>query len=585
MRKRENYRTLTKSLGPALAAWALFFLGATVSHAADAIVALCKQPVAGARETVVLPQNDGTTLVLVVAAADALPKGADCKSVPLGVPLDEVAWLGAMSAAGLDDEAARVAITVREPDEEIVTLEVERPMPPAIRLLVPRTEILPFDRYRAFGAEERVTAKPDVTAFDIACAAGEKPAGVIFDLPAAMPMADLAIDLTARASPGFHAEILPGGREAGEPVPVPGTGDAAAVVSVPVPHEADLSLVVTCPLAAGRMRIERGTVVAAAERELHRPGAWVWEPDVWRNNPAELLEIAAKLGIGRLYITVPIDADHVAEPGRLARFVVSAHEAGIQIAAVEGDPAMIDGQGRATAIARARALAAFNQGAPPEARLDGVQYDIEPYFGAAFWARSELSWRHWAETLEQLSAALGERVEAVVPYWILQSQGAQAALDRAAPALSRLTSMAYRTEPAAITVAAAPLLDWAAKHELPADVALESGTLAQENRKVYVKSANGDLHVIRFDDVAAVVLLDRMRASATGRPYCLSHVVPGNSARVSFNDNSEAMFNAAGAVAPDLAAWPSTERLAFHGLPEVTPTAVAALAGNGKSQP
>jgi hypothetical protein len=584
MEKHEKYCALTKWTVRAAVACTFFFLGGTVGHAADAVVALCREPVAFARKTVVLPQNDGSTLNLVVAAAEALPKEG-CKSASLGVPLDEVTWLGAMSAAGLDDEGARIAVTVREPGQEIVTLEVEKALAPVIRFLVPRTEILPFDNYRVFGVEERVAAKPDVTAFAIACGAGGKPAGVIFDLPAAMPEAALAIDLTVKASAGFRAEVLPRGEEAAGGIAIPATGEETAMVSVPVPHAADPTLVVTCPEGGGRLRMERGTVAAAVKRELHRPGAWVWEPDVWRNNPAELLDVAAKLGIGRLYVTVPIDTDHVAEPGRLARFIVSAHQAGIQVAAVEGDPAMIFGEGRAQAIERARALAAFDRGATPEARLDGVQYDIEPYFGAAFWARSELSWQRWAETLKQLSAALGERVEAVVPYWTLESQGAQAALEQAAPALNRLTIMAYRTDPAAITVAAAPLLGWASRHDLPADVALESGTLAQENRKVYVKSANGDLHVIRFDDVAAVVVLDRMRAGSTGRTYHLSHIVPGNSARVSFNNNSAAMFKAAAAVAPDLVAWPSTERLAFHGLEEVTPTAVAALAGNGKSQP
>ncbi len=585
MGKHEKYCALTKWTACAAMACVFFFLGETVGHAADAAVALCREPVDGARKTVVLPQNDGSTLNLVVAAADALPKSASCKSVPLGIPLDEVTWLGAMSAAGLDDEGARIAVTVREPGEEIVTLEVEKALAPVIRLLVPRTEILPFGSYRVFGVEERVAAKPDVTVFDIACDSGGKPAGVVFDLPAAMPEADLAVALTVKASAGFRAEVLPRGEEAADGVPVPDTGEETAMVSVPVPHAADPTLVVTCPEGGGRLRLERGTVAAAVKRELHRPGAWVWEPDVWRNNPAELLDVVAKLGIGRLFVTVPIDTDHVAEPGRLAKFIIAAHEAGIQIAAVEGDPAMIFGEGRAQAIERAHALAAFNRGAAPEARLDGVQYDIEPYFGAAFWARSELSWRRWAETLKQLSAALGERVEAVVPYWILESQGAQAALDQAAPALNRLTIMAYRTDPAAITVAAAPLLDWAANRRLPADVALEAGTLAQENRKVYVKSANGDMHVIRFDDVAAVVMLDRTRAGSTGRSYHLSHIVPGNTARVSFNHNSADMFKAAAAVAPDLVAWPSAERLAFHGLPEVTPTAVAALAGNGKSQP
>jgi len=168
---------------------------------------------------------------------------------------------------------------------------------------------------------------------------------------------------------------------------------------------------------------------------------------------------------------------------------------------------------------------------------------------------------------------------------MLESAGAKGALEQAAPALSHLTIMAYRTEPDTIVTAAAPLLDWAGAHDLPAVVALESGALASETRKVYVKAPDGDLHMIPMDDVAAVVLLDHRRAGPTGRTYRLSHVVPANSARVTFNRDSAAMMQTAATVAADLVAWPSAARLAFHGLPEVTAPAIAALAETGRPQP
>ena len=79
--------------------------------------------------------------------------------------------------------------------------------------------------------------------------------------------------------------------------------------------EADL--VVTCPPAKGSLRIEKGTVRGAAQRLLGRASAWVWEPNVWRRHPAELLEVTSKLGIGKLYITVPISRHQVLEPERL----------------------------------------------------------------------------------------------------------------------------------------------------------------------------------------------------------------------------------------------------------------------------
>lgn len=553
----------------------------TLAQTAEATVALCREPVAGARYSVVLPQLDGAALNLVVVTKNALPEDAGCKSEPTGVSINEISWLGVLSTDDLHDDA-RIALSIREPEQEIVTLEVDRPSPSTtVRRLVPRAEILPFSKYRIFGREERVAAQPDVTAFDIVCRPGNEPAGVVFDLGAAFPEAALAVEFVIGASAGFRAQIISFNQEApSEGQEIPSHGGGNEMLTLTVPHAAEAALVLTCPKAEGRLRIEKGTVRAAASKSLDRPGAWVWEPDVWRGHPAELLKLASKLGLGKIYITVPIAGDHVFEPGRLVELVTAAHAAHIDVVAVEGDPDMISGEGRAKALARARALAAHNASAAPETRLDGVQYDIEPYLGAAFGARSKVVWELWAETLQQLSAALGERVEAVVPYWLLESRGASGALERVAPALSRLTIMAYRTNSAAIVSAAAPLLAWTARHRLPATVALEAGTLAQEQRKVYIQAPEGDLHVIRFDDVAAVVMLERVRAGWTGRTYKFSHSVSGSTSRVSFNHDTAALLSAATEVAPDLAAWPSIERLAFHGLPEVNGDGGCALAGS-----
>jgi hypothetical protein len=296
---------------------------------------------------------------------------------------------------------------------------------------------------------------------------------------------------------------------------------------------------------------------------------------MWKSHSAELLAAAARFSLGRLYVSVPSANAKVVDPSALASFVAAAHAASIDVMAVEGDPDMISGEGRANALARAHALARYNASAAPQERLDGVQYDIEPYLGSGYAARSDVVWQLWAETLQGLSTALGQRIDAVVPYWMLESAAARTALDQVAPSLDRLTIMAYRTDPSAIISAAAPLLAWSASNGLAATVALEVGTVAQERRKVYVKAPEGDLHVIRFDDVAAVVVLDRVRTGPTDRAYRLSHSVPSNPARVSFEGDARAAFAVAAEIASDLAAWPSVQDFAFHGLTPVTINAVA----------
>jgi hypothetical protein len=92
---------------------------------------------------------------------------------------------------------------------------------------------------------------------------------------------------------------------------------------------------------------------------------------------------------------------------------------------------------------------------------------------------------------------------------------------------------------------------------------------------VYVKSSEGDLHVIRLDDVAAVVMLDHALASSTGRAYRLSHTGPSQAARVTFDGDTETALKVGAEISKDLAAWPSLERIAYHGLPQVSPVAFA----------
>ena len=546
----------------------------TMARAEEAAVALCGKPIPDSRFSILLPPRDGRSLNLVIATSERLRNDADCKPIRTELPIEAIEWLGALPTVKLGDES-RIALTVREADHQIVSLEVDNPPAALVRQLIPRAEILPVANYRIFGGEERVAAQPDISAFDIKCHPGKRPAGAILELGAAPSDMSIALDLLVTSTAGFQVQIVRTGRDAkdaGEGVP---SALDATTISLPIPPDAESSLVVSCPQAGGRFRIEKGTIRSAVARGLDAPSAWVWEPDIWKRYPERLLDVAARLGLGRLYTTVPIAQGQVRDPERLAGFVGAAHALGVEVVAVEGDPDMIYPNGRTNALGRALALADYNTRAAPNSLIDGVQYDIEPYLSPSYGARTHVAWQLWAETLQQLSAALDKKIEVVVPYWILEAGGGSDALAQASPAIDRLIIMAYRTDPDAIVSAAAPLLSWSARHALPATVALETGPLAPERRKVYVKSSEGDLHVIRLDDVAAVVMLDHALASSTGRAYRLSHTAPSQAARVTFDGDTETALKVGAEISKDLAAWPSLERIAYHGLPQVSPAAFA----------
>jgi hypothetical protein len=295
------------------------------------------------------------------------------------------------------------------------------------------------------------------------------------------------------------------------------------------------------------------------------PAAWVWEPRRWLDDPAELVAAASDTGVGAFYITVPIEAGAVQAPESLAAFIARCRAAGIEVYAVEGDPGMITGTGLDLAVTRAHALAHYRS-SHPQAALDGVQYDIEPYLLPSFGAAPKPGWQRWSAALRALADALGEPVDAVIPFWIEDSPGGEAALAEARPALRSVTIMAYRTKPEQIMAAAAPALLFAERAGLPATVALEAGPIAQDRRRIYRPADTGDLHLAALGDISAALLLDKPRPAAGTRAFRQSHFILSDPGNVSFLGRMPELRAAAAELSQTLSAYPAAQRIAFHGL-------------------
>jgi hypothetical protein len=295
------------------------------------------------------------------------------------------------------------------------------------------------------------------------------------------------------------------------------------------------------------------------------PAAWVWEPRRWMDDPAGLSAAASGAGIGALYITVPIEAGSVKAPGSLAAFIERCRAAGIEVYAVEGDPAMITGKGLELAVSRASALAQYRS-VYPQAPLAGVQYDIEPYLLPSFGTAPKTGWQRWSATLLTLAAALGEPVDAVIPFWIEDSPGGETALAEVRPALRAVTVMAYRTRPEQILAVAAPALLFAERAGLPATVGLEAGPIAQDRRSIYRPAATGDLHLAVLGDISAALLLDKPRPAANTRAFRQSHFIRSDPGNVSFLGRLPQLHAATAELSRALTAYPAAQRIAFHGL-------------------
>jgi hypothetical protein len=278
-----------------------------------------------------------------------------------------------------------------------------------------------------------------------------------------------------------------------------------------------------------------------------------------------LLRAAAERGLRRLFVTLSIRNGKVEDPAALAGFVATARRRGIAVEAVEGDPDMVSEAGLAAAETRASAIAAYQRSTHPEARLGGVQYDIEPYT-LPTWGRHPADYRGWSEAVRRLARAAGEPIHLVLPFWLAEEEEGRTFLNQVAPAVSGVTIMAYRTDAGMITRFAEPLLHWAGTAGKPLRVALEAGPVREETEELFVAAPRGGVAVRQVAGKTVAALL-REEASVPGAlMFRSTGVVRVRPDRVSFLGAEGRMVATAEALAGPLAAWPAFDGFAYHGL-------------------
>jgi len=297
--------------------------------------------------------------------------------------------------------------------------------------------------------------------------------------------------------------------------------------------------------------------------EVPRAG-WAWNAESWREAPGELITCARSAGLDRLFIGVEMDDGAILGADALARFISDSHEAGLDVWAVEGDPAMITMDGLAHAADRARALAAFNT-QNRNAPLTRIQYDIEPYLLPEYQAAPASAFSDWAAAIRILSAVHGARLDAVVPFWILEAPGGLDALADAAPVLASITVMSYRTNPEQIVRTSRPLLEWGERQGLPVVIALENGPVADEHIAVFHPAGDGEL-ALASGATGASVIHDPDLSLQAPRRFAYSHSVLAPGSRVSFRGDVDALNAAVLGALPGLAAHTSFAGFALHGL-------------------
>ncbi|WP_046868457.1 hypothetical protein [Microvirga massiliensis] len=458
-----------------------------------------------------------------------------------------------------------------EPELRVTGLETESSKPSVLPV---GSALLPRLTSRPFGREERVEVQRRGEELEISCRAGDSPAGAVLDPGEARLPRALAADLVAQGwgNDGFRFSVVPKGADAPrDSGAFESAGSAVtAVVSAKIWEESDdaVQFVVVCPAHAATLTLSSVSIERRPGNGAPVPqSAWIWEATRWVENPDHLVEDAAAHRIGTLFMALPIENGQLLQPDRLARFVRRAGARGISVVAVEGDPAMVLEDGRKVAIARAEAIARYQQGVSAEDRLAGVQYDIEPYLLPSFQSERERVLAAWADTVIALERALGERIDLVLPFWIADRPDARRLLlDRVESHVGRITIMAYRTQSEAVTSAAEPLLAWGSEHNIPVTVGLEVGFVADEIHHYYVPAAQGELHLVEIGDVTAAILLEGAHEGLPGRTFRLDRTIAVPGSRISFLGDVSRMLQVADETERRLSAWSAFSGLAFHGL-------------------
>ena len=99
--------------------------------------------------------------------------------------------------------------------------------------------------------------------------------------------------------------------------------------------------------------------------------AWFWSPALWLEAPEKIFNVKQKLGINRIYITVPSNNGAVSQPAELRKFIAKAYTQNLQVWAVLGDKSAVTAAGVATFLNASVAYGTFNEESSSPEKLAG----------------------------------------------------------------------------------------------------------------------------------------------------------------------------------------------------------------------
>ena len=515
----------------------------------------------------------------VTLRLDAQAHQNGCASITLPLAASEIAAIALLPPTAAAGAAETLALQgSRGPQGQLVIAQIESgneaPEHP-LAMIAPGRNLVPLWTPRAFGAEERAAiVGDDAGDITLSCRAGERPAGFSVAYPAALPpIPGLTLVIVARGDPGFVvAAADAAARRRDTPISLvmlPGSASARwsrTAVPTTLDRASTLSWSVLCPARGrGTLTLTRLSLEGAPPARTAAPqrSAWAWQPALWRDRPAALLDRLGQLGVDRVFVSVTMAHDRsVADAEALATFIRAAAARGIAVWAVEGDPYAVLPSEREKFRGRAAVLAAFNRSQLAGARLSGVQFDVEPYLVPGYALAPDRWIAAYLDTLAALGAAARMPVEAAIPFWFpLDRWG-----ERLAGVVGSVALMDYRTRPDDIERYAAPVLAWGTVHHRSVHIGLEFGPLGAEERRLFRRAPQGQLWRVPLGGHEALVLLNAPAENPSGPTYALASHRDIAADSLSFHGREAALSELLPALGQAFAPWPSFAGIALHGL-------------------
>lgn len=151
---------------------------------------------------------------------------------------------------------------------------------------------------------------------------------------------------------------------------------------------------------------------------------WVWDAEVIRDytKQDEFFTFCAQKNIRLIYQDVGDAFMDEASEGKkvsvkteaLAKFIFQAHKKGIKVHALDGDAPWAYAENHQIPLKRLQRALEFNKAVQPGERLDGFQFDIEPYLLKEFKAKGA-KWQNILVQYLSLASQIQEKVKASLP--------------------------------------------------------------------------------------------------------------------------------------------------------------------------